>query len=69
MVLTIQQGDYVVDLQYVSNIVVDETCGFDSADVTFSQNPHDEEFEAGETDTYTFEDEDYDALMAYLASR
>jgi hypothetical protein len=69
MVLTIQQGDYTVDLRYVSNIKFDFKHEFKSAEVTFSENPHDEDFKEGVEDTYTFEEEDYDSLMAYLASR
>jgi hypothetical protein len=66
MILTIQQGDYVVDLAFMSNIKFDLEIGYQSADVTFALNPHDDEFVAGET--YTFEAEDYVALVDYLAT-
>jgi hypothetical protein len=69
MILTIQQGDYTVSLDFISNIKFDLTqSDFKSADVTFALNPHDDEFVAGEADTYTFEEEDYVALVDYLAA-
>jgi hypothetical protein len=68
MILTIQQGDYVVDLAFMSNIKFDLEIQHPSVDVTFDLNPHDDEFVAGEADTYTFEEEDYVALVNYLAA-
>jgi hypothetical protein len=69
MILTIQQGDYVVDLDFISSIKLDlSQDNFKSADVTFAFNVHDDEFVAGEADTYTFEEEDYVALVDYLST-
>jgi hypothetical protein len=66
MKLTIQQGDYVVDLAFMSSIEFDLETQHQSAEVKFALNPHDDEFVPGET--YAFEDEDYVALVDYLAA-
>jgi hypothetical protein len=57
MILTIQQGDYTVNLSKICSIEWDED--YQSADVYFENDF---------LGAYTFEEEDYEALQAYLAS-
>ena len=63
-VISIQDGDFTVDLQYITGITFDVREDYKCADVTFSQNPHDEDFEP--EDQYTFEEADYKILIGYL---